>query len=245
MKSELSDASLDKSPHRIRRMFDAIAPWYDFLNHFLSLGIDRSWRTKTARLVMTEETLPGPVLDVCCGTADLSLAFHRRTGRLGSDRKIDGIDFSEKMVEIGRRKTDGKSVQLIVGDALDLPFEDDTFSIVAVAFGLRNVGDTQRVLAEMIRVCRPGGTVAVLEFSMPTLPVLSHCYRFYFRNVLPRIGQFLAKNRDDAYRYLPESVLEFDSPAVLKQRMKQLGLVDVRIRPMTFGIATLVWGKYP
>ncbi len=160
-----------------------------------------------------------------------------------TERSFVGIDFSENMIEIARRKTAGLPISLAVGDALALPFEENRFAAVAVAFGLRNVGDTQRGLSEMIRVCRPGGTVAVLEFSMPTLPILSHCYRFYFRHLLPRIGQFLAKNRDDAYRYLPESVLAFDSPERLRKRMEELGVIEVQAKSMTFGIAALVFGK--
>ena len=234
---------LDKSPQRIRRMFDAIAPWYDFLNRFFSLGIDRHWRQKAAKLVLTEETVSGPLLDVCCGTGDLSLALFRRSQRLAEERKVFGVDFSEKMIDIGRRKIADTPIELSVGDALNLPFEDAKFAAVVVAFGLRNVGDTQRGLAEMVRVCRSGGVVAVLEFSMPTLPILSHFYRFYFQCVLPRIGQCLAKNRDDAYRYLPESVMAFDSPDRLRQRMEELGLGEIRTKSMTFGIASLVWGR--
>ncbi len=235
---------LDKSPQRIRRMFDAIAPWYDFLNRFFSLGIDRFWRRQAAKSVLRPETPPGPVLDVCCGTGDLSLALYHRSNKLETGREIFGVDFSENMIEIARRKTESlpNTFSLATGDALALPFEKNHFAIVAVAFGLRNVGDTERGLSEMIRVCKPGGTVAVLEFSMPTLPGLAHLYRFYFRNVLPRIGQCLAKNRDDAYRYLPESVLAFDSPEQLRRRMEELGVENVQTKSMTFGIAVLTWG---
>lgn len=235
----------DKSPDRIRRMFDGIAPWYDFLNHFLSLGIDRHWRRKTARLLIGPDTPPGPVLDVCCGTGDLTLAFRRRVQKLGVNSSLAGIDFSSEMVEIARKKIGSESGAAIqVGDALALPFEPESFSVVAAAFGLRNVGDTQRGLAEMVRVCRPGGTVAVLEFTLPTCPVFAWPYRFYFRNVLPGIGRFFSRN-GDAYRYLPESVLEFDDGPALRRRMESLGLTDIKTYPMTFGIATLQFGRVP
>lgn len=247
---------VDKSPVRVRRMFDAIAPWYDFLNHFLSLGIDRSWRRKAARLLLDAATPPGPVLDVCCGTGDLTFEFLKRLRHIDKLRDelrdFFGIDFSEEMLQRGRCKLEKRrrklppgvgEIRLEVGDALNLPFEDGQFALVAVAFGLRNVGETQRALAEMLRVCRPGGSVAILEFSMPTLPVLAGLYRFYFRSVLPRLGQWFSRNNDDAYRYLPESVSSFDTPQEIGDRLRELGLTEIRSLPMTFGIATLTWAK--
>ncbi len=237
----MSSRIVDKSPEKIRRMFDTIAPWYDFLNHFLSLGIDVSWRRRTAKQLLEATAVEGPILDVCTGTADLALALRKRSG----NRKVVGVDFSPEMVEIGKKKTKNTDIELSVGDALNLPFGDETFAAACVAFGLRNVGDTERGLAEMVRVCKPGGAVAVLEFSMPTLPILSGLYRFYFRSVLPRVGQWLAKNRDDAYNYLPESVLQFDNAEQLTQRMEYVGLTEIRCVPMTFGTVTLYVGQLP
>ncbi len=234
---------VDKSPEKIRRMFDSIAPWYDFLNHFLSLGIDVSWRRRCADQILATTTVDGPILDVCTGTADLALTLRKRQRKAKTPRKIYGVDFSPEMIEIGKKKTRNTDIELSVGDALNLPYVDKTFAAACVAFGLRNVGDTDRGLAEMVRVCRPGGTVAVLEFSMPTLPVLSGLYRFYFRSILPRIGQCLAKNRDDAYDYLPESVLQFDDPGQLAERLRGAGLVNVQARSLTFGTVTLHWGN--
>lgn len=254
---------LEKSPNRIRRMFDAIAPWYDFLNRFFSLGIDRRWRRKTADRLIDAETVAGPILDICCGTGDLSIALwkkcqaHAKNNEPGAvplvhaiPREIYGIDFSPEMLEIAKKKRkklriEEKEIHFSIGDALSIPFESERFSVVTVAFGLRNVGETDRCLSEMVRVCRPGGRVAVLEFSMPTLPILGGLYRFYFRSVLPRIGRWLTKNPDDAYSYLPESVLAFDDPASLRGRMERLGLIDVQTTPMTFGIATLLVGRRP
>jgi demethylmenaquinone methyltransferase/2-methoxy-6-polyprenyl-1,4-benzoquinol methylase len=235
---------VDKSPERIRRMFGAIAPRYDLINHLLTFGIDLWWRKSTAQRLMQRQTIEGDVLDVCCGTGDLALAFWKRQQKIGTERTVFGIDFSPEMIEIARRKTKGYAgFQFSVGDALELPFENDRFAVVAVAFGLRNVGDTRRGLSEMVRVCKPGGTVAVLEFSMPTLPILSHVYRFYFRTLLPKLGEWFGRNQDQAYQYLPESVLQFDSPMQLAERLMQLGIVDVQIRTMTFGIVSLVWGR--
>ena len=224
-------------------MFGAIAHRYDLINNLLTLGIDRSWRTLTARQLIHHQVIDGDVLDVCCGTGELSLAFVRQQQKSGIERTTYGIDFTPEMIEIAQKK--GKNcpnLHFSVGDALSLPFENDHFAIVAVAFGLRNLCDHQQGLAEMVRVCKPGGTIAVLDFSMPTLPILRHCYQFYFGTVLPRLGQWFAKNRDRAYNYLPESVLQFDKPEQLAEHLTQLGVIDVQIKPLTFGIATLIWG---
>jgi len=231
-------------------MFGAIAHRYDLINNVLTLGIDRSWRKRTARQLIHQNTIDGDVLDVCCGTGELSFNFVKQQQKLGTERACYGIDFTPEMIDIAQRKAKryslppgGLQPTFSVGDALSLPFEADRFAVVAVAFGLRNLCDHQQGLAEMVRVCKTGGTVAVLDFSMPTLPILRHCYRFYFGTVLPRLGQWFAKNQDQAYHYLPESVLQFDRPEQLAERLTQLGVADVQMQPMTFGIATLVWGR--
>ena len=235
--------SVDKSPERIQRMFDTIAHRYDVINHVLTLGIDFLWRKFTAQKLLHVQTIDGDVLDVCCGTGDLSFAFLTQQRKLKTERMNYGIDFSPEMLAIAQRKAKGHSAfHFSLGDALNLPFEDNRFAVVANAFGLRNVGDTQRGLAEMVRMCKPGGTIAVLDFSMPTLPMVRHCYRFYFRTLLPKLGEWFAENQDQAYHYLPESVLQFDRPERLAERLTQLGVMDVHMQPMTFGIVTLVWG---
>ncbi|MCL2005945.1 MAG: bifunctional demethylmenaquinone methyltransferase/2-methoxy-6-polyprenyl-1,4-benzoquinol methylase UbiE [Planctomycetaceae bacterium] len=253
--------SVDKSPQRIRRMFGTIAPRYDLINRILTLGIDSRWRRNTAQMLLNEQTSEGDVLDVCCGTGELSLAFHkiivkrhpkqqdpqsapRNSVNCSTTRNVIGIDFSPEMIAVAHAKTRNQSgLHFAEGDALHLPFENNRFAVVAVAFGLRNVCDPQRSLAEMIRVCKPGGLVAVLDFSMPTLPIVRQCYRFYFRTVLPCLGQWLGKNQDEAYHYLPASVLQFDKPEQLGERLQQQGVCDVRMLPMTLGIVTLVWGR--
>lgn len=221
-------------------MFAEIAPRYDFLNHLLSLGIDIRWRRKAVRLA--GDPAGGPILDVCCGTGDLALAF-QRAHRKGI--AIVASDFCRPMLIIGKEKAArlrGSSIRFVEADALNLPFPDDAFSLVSVAFGLRNVADTDRGLREMARVCRPGGRVMVLEFTLPRVPFIGTLYRWYFHHVLPRIGQTLARNRHSAYNYLPASVEEFPQGSALLQRITAAGLRDARAFPMTFGIATLYLG---
>ncbi len=233
--------TVDKSPDRIQRMFGQIAPRYDFLNHLLSLGIDKWWRRQTVRRV----PLAGdaPVLDLCAGTGDLALAYLRR----GGTAPIVAADFCLPMLAIGRRKGEraGAAGRLtfVAADAQNLAFPDNHFQIVCVAFGLRNVADTDRGLREMVRVCRPGGRVAVLEFSSPTRQPLRGIYNWYFRHVLPRIGGLFARNGSGAYNYLPSSVGEFPCGEALAERMRAAGLNNVEFIPLTFGVATLYVGR--
>ena len=233
--------SVDKSSSRIRRMFGEIAPRYDLLNRLLSLGIDRWWRKRTVGLVPPRGT--GPILDVCTGTADLALAYWRASGRVA---RVVGLDFCRPMLAIGRekvRRADARGIQLIEGDAARLPLADDTFEIVCVAFGLRNISDTDVGLGEMVRVCRRGGRVAVLEFSIPRAWPLGAVYGWYFRRILPRIGQALAGSGQGAYNYLPASVGQFPQGEALLQRMRRAGLHHVRSHRFTFGVASLYVGE--
>jgi demethylmenaquinone methyltransferase/2-methoxy-6-polyprenyl-1,4-benzoquinol methylase len=234
---------IDKSSSRVQQMFGEIAPKYDLLNHLLSLNVDRYWRWRTVRIVRAKTDRP--ILDVCTGTGDLAFAFCRRTrGRV----PIVGADFCQEMLEIGEAKKrkaktglDGQ-ITFVQADAQQLPFDDDTFQIVAVAFGLRNVADTDRGLREMARVCAPEGQVAILEFSMPQRQPTKAIYGWYFRHVLPRIGQWLARNTSQAYDYLPATVQEFPMGEALAARMRAADLRDVRVIPLTLGIATLYVG---
>jgi demethylmenaquinone methyltransferase/2-methoxy-6-polyprenyl-1,4-benzoquinol methylase len=229
---------LDKREARIRRMFGQIAPWYDFLNHALSLNIDRRWRTKTTRLV---PPIPdaAPILDLCTGTGDLALAYYRAAK---GSVPIVGADFCHEMLVRAREKSMGADIRFVEADAQALPFPNNTFQIVSVAFGLRNVTDTDRGLAEMVRVARPGGRIAILEFSRPRNRLFGPLFTFYFRRVLPFVGQLLSRSRENAYKYLPESALRFPDYEALANRMRSHGLTDVRYLPFTFGIATLYLG---
>jgi len=237
--------SLDKSSDRVRRMFGAISGRYDLLNHLLSLGIDLYWRRRTVQLVPPRLD-GGPILDVCTGTGDLALAYWKASGGAA---QIVATDFCQPMLVLADRKARRAGAQdqisWLEADTQQLPFDDGMFQIVCVAFGLRNVSDTDRGLAEMVRVCRRGGRVAVLEFSMPTLWPLSALYCFYFRHVLPRVGQALAKNDQSAYNYLPASVSQFPQGEELVGRMQAAGLAGVELHRFTLGIATLYVGSKP
>lgn len=236
--------TVDKSGPRVRRMFGEIAGKYDFLNHLLSLNIDRYWRWRTVRTVAPKSG--DRILDVCTGTGDLALAYHKATK---GEAEIVGADFCHEMLAIGHQKgmkaRAGDRLTFIEADTQSLPFPSDRFNIVTVAFGLRNVADTDAGLAEMTRVCSPGGHVAVLEFSSPEWQPFKGIYSWYFRNVLPRIGQLLARNAESAYSYLPESVGEFPQGEALAERMRRTGLTEVSYRPLTLGVATLYVGKKP
>jgi demethylmenaquinone methyltransferase/2-methoxy-6-polyprenyl-1,4-benzoquinol methylase len=238
---------VDKSSDRVRQMFGQIAGRYDFLNHLLSLGVDRYWRWRTVKLVPPQPHSDGPplpILDVCTGTGDLALAYDRAAG--GRTRIVAG-DFCLPMLEIGRQKAvkigADSRIEFVEADAQALPVLSDAFQIVCVAFGLRNVADTDRGLAEMTRACAPGGSVAVLEFTTPTWQPFKAVYGWYFRHVLPRIGRLFARDSGDAYEYLPTSVGEFPQGEALAERMRAAGLTDVRRYPLTLGVVTLYVGK--
>jgi demethylmenaquinone methyltransferase/2-methoxy-6-polyprenyl-1,4-benzoquinol methylase len=232
---------LDKRETRIRSMFADIARSYDLLNHVLSLNIDRYWRWRTTRLA--PPTGDGPILDVCTGTGDLALAYDKAArGRA----PIFGADFCVPMLkparEKARRRRASDRVRFLEADTQQLPFPDDLFQLVTVAFGLRNVADPDRGISEMVRVAQPGGRLAILEFSRPRHWLFGPLYRFYFRRILPMVGQLVSRSRNNAYTYLPASVMEFPDGEALAEKLHGHGLTDVKWHPLTFGIATLYIG---
>ena len=240
----MATSLLDKRETRIRRMFGEIAPRYELLNHLLSLNVDRYWRWRATRFVPPAGD--APILDLCTGTGDLALAYDRAAG---GKVAIVGADFCHPMLvravaKTGRRNA-SERVRYVEADAQRLPFPDDEFQIVTVAFGLRNVTDTDRGLAEMVRVTKPGGRVAILEFSKPRHWLFGRAYRFYFSHILPCVGQVFSHSPDSAYHYLPASVQEFPDYEALADRMRFHGLTGVRFHPLTFGIATLYVGARP
>lgn len=225
----------------VREMFDRIAPRYDLLNRVLSAGTDVRWRRRAVRAL----ALPrgGRVLDVCSGTADLLLEALRRDGRASGL----GVDLSAGMLGRGLAKVRsaglGARATWAVGDAASLPAPSGSFDGVMVAFGIRNVGDRPRALREMLRILRTGGRVVVLEFSLPE-GIFGHIYRFYFDAVLPRIGALVSGERG-AYRYLPESVVQFPEPGEFAAMMRDAGFDEVAGEPLTGGIAHLYRGRRP
>jgi demethylmenaquinone methyltransferase/2-methoxy-6-polyprenyl-1,4-benzoquinol methylase len=215
-------------PEGVRKMFDRIAPVYDAMNRLMTAGLDRRWRRESAAAVVR----PGDrVLDVCCGTGDLALAAAEAGG------KVTGLDFSEAMLERARRKE--PAIEWVSGDALALPFADDSFEAVTVGFGLRNLADAEHGLAELRRVLSPGGRVAILEITRPR-GVLAPFYRFWFDGVIPLAGKVLPGG--SAYSYLPASVRRFPDPQGLAKLMDDAGYEDIRWRLFAGGIVALHTG---
>ena len=234
----LTENREDKS-RKVRAMFETIAGRYDFLNHFLSANLDRGWRRACVREVTRRLTTCNPrILDVGCGTGDLSLAF----SNVGS---VTGCDFSHEMLIRGVRKAAATPfhfpIRMLEADALRLPFADETFDVAVSAFVLRNLADIDCGLGEMWRVLRPGGVLSVLDFGMPRLPVIRQLYGFYFLKVLPRVGQWIS-GADGPYQYLPSSVQKFPPAEELRQRAEVIGLQDVRIKRLTGGVTILLTG---
>lgn len=239
--------SVDKSGQRVQEMFGQIADRYDFMNHFLSGGVDYWWRRVTIH--QAPPAGDAPILDVCTGTGDLALAYWK-AGR--GQIEIIGTDFTPEMLRHADIKADklkrpagSAPLSFQQADTQQLPFDENRFQIVSVAFGLRNVSDTCAGLTEMIRVCQPGGRIVILEFSMPGNPVIRSLYGWYFRHVLPRLGQLLARNDQSAYNYLPASVAEFPHGEAMMSLLAEMGLERIRCRPLTFGVASLYIGHKP
>jgi demethylmenaquinone methyltransferase/2-methoxy-6-polyprenyl-1,4-benzoquinol methylase len=228
---------IDKSPTRIAGMFDAIAPRYDLLNGVLSGGLDRYWRRRAIRSLgfTGVETL----LDVCTGTGDVAIAAAR--ARRGA-RRVLGLDFAGAMLARALEKTEarqlGGRVQVVRGDAMHLPVPNNTVDGVTIAFGIRNVAVPEAACAELLRVLRPGGRLAILEFGLPVIPAVRPLYLWYFRQVLPRIGRMVSRH-DAAYSYLPASVGAFPWGDAFAQILREQGFNNVRARPLTFGIVYL------
>ena len=242
----------DKSPDRIAGMFDAIAPRYDLLNHLLSAGIDRRWRAAAIRSLQFTggETL----LDVCCGTADVALEARRGRPSLAAQGRraeaerrpgagrVVGVDFSGAMLALGWQKVrtagEAQRIALVRGDAMRLPAADRSVDAVTVAFGIRNVQRPEVACAEMARVLRPGGRLAILEFGVPRIPGIKPLYLWYFTHVLPRIGRLIS-GHSAAYSYLPASVGTFAPPSDFVETLRRAGFCEIRADPLTFGIVYL------
>jgi demethylmenaquinone methyltransferase / 2-methoxy-6-polyprenyl-1,4-benzoquinol methylase len=228
----------DSAARAIREMFTAIAPRYDLLNHLLSANVDRLWWRRTARTFAHILSRPGvQVLDLCCGTGDMTFALRRR----GKQAKIMGADFSHTMLVLASHKSSAQDrIKWIEADALQLPFANEGFDLVTSAFGFRNLADYDAGLCEVWRVLRPGGEFGILEFSEPK-GALGKFYEVYFKRVLPKIGNWVSGNHG-AYAYLPASVARFPPPEEILARMRRLGFRQVSWTPYTLGIAGLYRG---
>ncbi|MDB2622156.1 bifunctional demethylmenaquinone methyltransferase/2-methoxy-6-polyprenyl-1,4-benzoquinol methylase UbiE [Flavobacteriales bacterium] len=228
------DSSSSKK-EQVAEMFDNIAGKYDFLNHFLSLGIDIYWRKQLVKHLIKQE--PKTILDVATGTGDLAIAMLKT-----NPKKIVGVDISNGMLEVGRKKMKEKSLDHIISlqqaDSEDLPYDDESFDAVCVSFGARNFENLEKGLSEMRRVLRKGGKLYILEFSQPTAFPFKQIYQFYFKAILPLIGKMVSKD-NSAYSYLPESVSAFPFGKQLNNIIERCGYTNAKNIPLTLGISSI------
>lgn len=220
---------------QVARMFDNISHRYDFLNHFLSLGIDRGWRKKAIKLIAPAQ--PKILLDVATGTGDFAIQALSL-----KPEKIIGVDISAGMLDVGRKKMDKRGIthiiEMIQADSENLPFEQNKFDAVTVAFGVRNFENLEKGLKEILRVMKPGALLAVLEFSRPKRFPFKQGYNFYFKTILPKIGSWISRDKA-AYSYLPESVEAFPDGDDFLAILKKAGYKNVSCKPLTFGISSI------
>ncbi len=233
---------MNKELDFVKDMFDRIAPRYDFLNRLLSMRQDIVWRNQMVRAAALQNG--SRVLDVACGTCDVALEIN---SQLKGQTQISGLDFSFGMLRLGKLKLlkkKNKNIKLINADALNLPFKHHIFDAVFIAFGIRNIMDRQRAVKAFFDTLKRGGRLAVLELTSPEKGFFRSLYLLYFQKILPMIGSFFSKD-NNAYTYLPESVLKFPTPVEFSKLMKEAGFKNVRFKQMTFGIVTLFIGSKP
>lgn len=223
---------MEEKPKFVRNMFTEISARYDLMNRIMTLGQDRQWRS----MVVKEARLPenGSFLDVATGTGDIGYeALRQHPGAW-----VVGLDFSPGMIEVGRRKHSGRGFPFVMGDALNLPFPNDSFDAAASGFMMRNVVDIERAFSEQVRVVKPGGRVICLEITRPSTPLWKDIFHFYFFDLVPFIGQLVSK-RKNAYTYLPHSTLAFPRPEELKGIMESAGLSDVTYKVLMLGTVAI------
>ena len=221
----------------VQKMFDDISPHYDFLNHFLSLGIDIYWRKKFIQNLNIQDG--SIVLDVACGTGDVGFEMLKQ-----NKIELINIDFAKNMLEIAENKAKKKglqNIQFIQGDAEKLPLENEEVDFLTIAYGFRNIVHYEKALAEFYRVLKPNGILGILEFSIPKSKIFGSVFKFYFHHILPRIGSLFS--RSDAYRYLPESVDFFPSRDEICSKIINSGFKNSRFIDVTFGVSTIFLGK--
>ncbi len=227
---------------RVHQVFEKIYENYDSMNSVISFNRHKAWRKDTMKRMCVKNGAKS--LDLCCGTGDWSIAMGKEVGPNG---EVVGLDFSENMLKIGKEKLDGldmDNISLIHGNAMSLPFEDNSFDYVTIGFGLRNVPDYMQVLKEMYRVVKPGGKAVCLETSQPTMPVFREFYYFYFKKVMPVMGKLFAKSYQE-YSWLQESASEFPDSRKLAEMFKEAGFVNVEVKQYTGGVAAMHLGYKP
>ncbi len=221
---------------QVEQMFDTISGNYDGLNRVISLGIDQKWRRKVVKLVA--EVQPNSILDIATGTGDLALQF---AAKIPADH-IVGLDLSEGMLSVARKKVAGKTISekvlFLKGDSEKLPFEDNSFDAITVSFGIRNFETLEKGLAEILRVLKPKGRFVILETSVPTKFPFKQGYYLYSRGILPIIGRLFSKDKV-AYKYLSESAAVFPHGEKLNNILRKIGFIEVKNKPQTFGVATI------
>lgn len=224
---------------QVEQMFDNIAPKYDFLNHFLSLGIDKLWRRKAVRILKGYQ--PARLLDVATGTGDFAIAASRI-----QPREIVGFDLSEQMIRVGMEKVKRLGLDHLIsfckGDSENMPFDSASFDAITVAFGVRNFENLEKGLSEFVRVLKPGGVAIILEFSKPRYFPFRQLYKFYFFHILPRLGGMIS-NDASAYSYLPESVMAFPDDRDFLEILRRVGFAEARQWRLSLGIATIYLGR--
>jgi len=228
------DSELGKK-EQVAQMFDTISENYDGLNRVISFGIDVKWRKKVLQLVSDKN--PKTVLDIATGTGDLAILMTNTTAE-----KIIGLDISAGMLEVGRNKIKSKNlsdkIEMILADSENMPFEDNTFDAITVAFGVRNFENLEKGLAEILRVLKPNGIFVILETSVPDKTPYKQGYTFYSKNILPLIGKLFSKD-NSAYQYLSESASVFPYGEALNNILRKIGFIEVKSMPQTFGVATI------
>jgi demethylmenaquinone methyltransferase / 2-methoxy-6-polyprenyl-1,4-benzoquinol methylase len=233
---------MQQKEQRVHQVFETISSKYDFMNSVISFQRHIAWRKDIMRRMAVKKG--SKALDLCCGTGDWSLALAKVVGSSG---QVVGLDFSENMLKVAKQKVAKEqlaNIELIHGNAMNLPFEDHTFDYVTIGFGLRNVPDLKQVLSEMYRVVKPGGKVVCLETSQPTMPVFRQIYYFYFQFIMPALGRIFAKSYKE-YSWLQESAKEFPGREELAAEFRQAGFVDLEVKSYSGGVAAMHLGTKP
>jgi len=228
------DSTLGKK-EQVAQMFDTISGNYDGLNRVISFGIDVKWRKKVLKIVANSN--PEKILDIATGTGDLAILLTQTKAK-----KIIGLDISAGMLEVGRKKIQSKNlsntIEMVLGDSENIPYPDNTFDAITVAFGVRNFENLEKGLSEILRVLKPNGTFVILETSVPEKTPYKQGYKFYSNNILPLIGKLFSKD-NSAYQYLSESASVFPFGEALNNILRKIGFIEVKAMPQTFGVATI------